>query len=295
MCKHNFKKIYLWPVYLKVIVIVTTIFLIFSLGYFFCLRSKFEIKKNSYLNLLESEKELNKKTKISSSYYSYRTKIENLKNKFDMHIHERIDKIIPSILSGQLTDPFFSINKINIISIENKNFLSSLKIKSNFSSTKNNIINFLYAMSRLEKFICIENFKWDILNHLSSTKKQNIVFSFKIYTLNFSAKNLILALSKIIKLNIEAEQEKGILIKFPLNEINMIGYWSDNKMKNFGFVSLPNKQIFKLQLGDQLGLERGLIIGIYTQKMFILNENFQKIIKLSMKNRKFSYVENFVQ
>lgn len=210
-----------------------------------------------------------------------------------MNTHGRIGKIISSILSGQLTESFFDINKINIISIENKNFLSYLKIESNFSSTNNNIINFIYAVGRLGKFVCIESLRWDILNNLSSSEKQNIVFLFKIYTLNFSNKNLILELSKNIKLD-KTEKERDVLIKFPLNKINMIGYWSDNKMKNLGFVSLPNEQIFKIQLGDQLGLERGLVIGIYEQQIFILNENFQKIIKLSMKNRKFSYVKNFV-
>lgn len=293
MLKHNLKKVYLWPVYLKVIVIIATIVIIFTLGYFFCLRSEFEMKKNSYLNLLVLEKKLNEKTKISSSYYSYRNKIENLKNKLYVNTHGRIGKIISSILSGQLTESFFDINKINIISIENKNFLSYLKIESNFSSTNNNIINFIYAVGRLGKFVCIESLRWDILNNLSSSEKQNIVFLFKIYTLNFSNKNLILELSKNIKLD-KTEKERDVLIKFPLNKINMIGYWSDNKMKNLGFVSLPNEQIFKIQLGDQLGLERGLVIGIYEQQIFILNENFQKIIKLSMKNRKFSYVKNFV-
>lgn len=267
------------------------IFLIFSLGYFFCLRPKLEMRKNSYLNLLSLEKELNTKTKISSGYCSYRSKIEILKNKLDIHIHERVDKII-SILSGQLIKPFFEIRKINIIAIKNKNFFNYLKIESNLSNTNNNIINFLYAVNRLEKFICIENFRWDILSDLSNSQKQNIVFLFKIYTLNFSKKNLILAFSKIKKINTKTERDRDILIKFPLNKIKMIGYWSDNKI-NLGFVSLPNKQIFRIQLGEQLGLERGLVIGIYDQQMFILNEHFQKIIKLPMEKRKFSCVKNF--
>jgi Tfp pilus assembly protein PilO len=286
MIELNIKRIYLWSFYLRLIVIITTIFFIFTLGYFFCLRPKLEMRENHYLNLLALEKELNAQLKIASGYSSYRRKIENLKNKFDMHINNRVDKFISPILSDQLIAPFFDINKINILSIKNKNFLNSLQVKSNLSSTNNNIINFLHAMIRLEKFIFIENFRWNILNNLSTSQKQNIVFLFKIYTLKFSRENLILALPKIIKLDAKSELERDNLIKFPLNKIKMIGYYSDNKTKNFGFVLLPNKQIFKVQIGEQLGLERDLVIGIYDQQLLILNENLNKIIKLSIENRK---------
>ena len=84
-------------------------------------------------------------------------------------------------------------------------------------------------------------------------------------------------------------------MKFPLNKIKMIGYYSYNKVKNFGFVLLPNKEIFKVQLGDQLGLDRDLVIGINDQQIFILNKNFDKIIRLSIESRKLTYVKNFWQ
>lgn len=282
MTKLNLKKIYLWSPYLKCIVIILTIFLIFIFGYFFCLQPKLEKKKNCHFNLLTLEKKLNAQTKISSKYSSYRSKIENLKKQFDMHIYEQVGKIISPVWNRQL-----------ISSIENKNIISLLKVEISFFNTKNNITHFLSAIGRVDKFIFIKNFKWNTFNSLSKSQKQNIVFLFKIYMLNFSKKNLISAASKIIKLNHKTESKKDSLIRFPLNKIQMIGYYSENKIKNLGFVSLPNKQVCKVQLGDQLGLERGLVIGIYDRKIFILNKNFQKIIKLSIGKWKFSYVKNF--
>src|SRR5437016_1229073 len=103
MIKINLKIIYLSSVYLKFIVILATIFFIGTLGYFFSLRPKLEMKEISYLNLLSLEKKLNEQLKITAKYYQYREKIKNLKNKYAVHVNEQVEKFISSILGGQLT------------------------------------------------------------------------------------------------------------------------------------------------------------------------------------------------
>jgi Tfp pilus assembly protein PilO len=292
MIKINLKKNYYYAICLKTFVIIGTIFFILNLGYFFCLRAKLEIRENCYLSLLALEKELNKQIKISSGP-NYREEIKNLKNKFDIFVNDQLDKLIFQILSGQLISPVFDFYKINFLSIKNKEFLISLQGENDLSST-NNLINFLNIIARLDKFILIENFRWNILSSLLDPKKQNIFFLFRLYSFYSENKNLILALSKTTKIKQKCILKKA-LMKFPLNKIKMIGYYSYNKVKNFGFVLLPNKEIFKVQLGDQLGLDRDLVIGINDQQIFILNKNFDKIIRLSIESRKLTYVKNFWQ
>ena len=74
----------------------------------------------------------------------------------------------------------------------------------------------------------------------------------------------------------------------------MLGSLSANNGQNWGFVGLPNKQICKVKLGDYLGLEQGLVIGIYTTKIIIKNNNnLEKIINILNKPKKIFYVKNF--
>lgn len=290
MIEINLKKIYSGSIYLKTIVILVTIFLIFTSGYFFCLRSKLDIREKGHLSLLALKKELNEQLKISEISY-YQEKIKNLKSKFDIYDNEQIDELVSHILIGQLITPIGIENKI-FSPIKSENSIISLQIKNNLLSLSN-FINFLNVISKLDKFILVESFRWNISNALPNSKKKNLFFLFKIYSSSSNKKNLILALSKKIKLNAKSTLDKAVLIKYPLNKIKMIGYFSYNRIKNLGFVLLPNKKIFKIQLGDQLGIEQGLVIGVYNRKILILNKNFDKIIKFSIKNKKLYYVENF--
>jgi Tfp pilus assembly protein PilO len=334
MNKLNLKSIGLWSIRLKSTVIISTIFLIGIVGYFFLLRSAIEKKEKIYLAFQAYKKELNSQLEISTDYSNYQKRIKKRKNKFDiysqqldfwqvprpssnlgicnnhenyesngntaknlsaknMHFNGAIDKVILNVLSGQLSSPFFKINKIDILSTRKKNFLNCLQVESDFSGINNNIFNFLYQVFKLNRFILIEKFRWNFFNRLPETKKQNIIFLFKIYMLHINSKNTMLALSKINKLSAKSTSEYKDLIKYPLDKIKMLGFLSTGKNLDLGFVALPNKQIFKVQLGDQLGLERGLVIGIYDRQIFILNGNLKKIIKLSMDKREFSYVKKF--
>ena len=290
MPKLNLKKIDLWSMRLKFIVIISTILFICIFGYFFCIRTASVKKEKIYLNLQSYKKELNNQLRISSEYSNYQKKIKNIKNKFETHSDDVMDKIILHALTGQLSTPVLEINKIHIFDT-NKNFLNSFQVESNFSSTKNNIFNFLYKVTRLNKLILIEKFNWNYFDDSSKNKKQNIIFLFKIYFPYFNRKNSILLLSKINKLDVKFAYKNSHLTKYPLNKIKMLGFVSMNKYQNWGFVVLPNKQVCKLKLGDYLGLEHGVVIGTYAHEIFIQNNSLDKIIKLSIDKREFSYVK----
>lgn len=323
------RRIDLWSIRLKAIVIISTFSFIGIVGYFFSIGPILEKKQKIYLAFQASKKELNYQLEISAQYPVYQEKIKNIKNEFGIfaqqlnfwqvsrprsnssannnhevyEISSSIDKNssardlysndftdILNALSGQLSAPGFKVNKIRIIAIK-KAFLNSLQVESDFSDTDNNIINFLDKISRLNRFILINKFRWKLSNGLS--KKQNIIFLFKTYVKPFNTKNLITALLKIYKLDAESVFEFSNQTKFPLRKIKMLGFLSAGKYP-WGFVSLPNEQVCKLKLGDILGLERGIVIGIYAHEIFIQNNSLDKIIKMEMGEGEFSYVKNSV-
>lgn len=287
MIKIIFKKIHLWPIYLKSIVIVAPIFFIFTLSYLFYFHAKFEVRKNHYLTLLALKQKLKEQLKKTIDS-QYQQKIENIKNKFGIYENDELNKFFYRTFSVLSNIGFVRINFLNI---KNENFLMSLQVESNFVNTTN-ISKLLNTIARFDRFILVENFRWNFLNDLTEFKKPYIFILFKIYNFNLNQKRLILFLSKLIK-NSKYTLNKS-LIKFSLSKIKMIGFYSYNKIKNFGFVCLPNKKIAMVQLGDQLGLERGLVIGIYAEKILVLNKNLDKIIKLSIESEKLTYVKNFL-
>ncbi|MEN9450304.1 MAG: Pilus assembly protein PilP [Pseudomonadota bacterium] len=288
MNKPNLIRIDLWPTYIKSIVIILSMFFTFIVGYFFYLRPALEEKKRIYLSFQFFKNEINSQLKICEKYLIYQEKLKNIKSKFDIHDNDVVDKIILKVLIGQLVDPAFKINKIHVLPIEKK-FLNSLQVEIDLSSDNTNIINFLDKISSLNKFIVINKFRWKLSNGL---KKQDIFVSFKIYGQALSRKNLISSLISINKIDAKSLSEFTNLSKYPIKKIKMLGFLSDGKYQTWGFVALPNKQICKLNLGDSLGLERGIVIGIFSHEIFIKNNSLDKIIKLEMSERKLPYVKN---
>jgi hypothetical protein len=278
MIKINLRNVYLWSARFKIIVILGTSSIIFVLGYFFCLRGHLEIREKEYLNLLALKKKSNEQLKIAVGP-SYQKEVKNLKDKFDIYVNDQIDKHVSHILSGQLISPTIEIDKNLLISLKGKNYL--LKTSD--------FIQFLNSIASINKFILLKRFKWSILNIFPYFKRKNIFFLFKVYSFNTSRENLILALSKK-KLNIKFTLEKDVLLQYSLKKIKMIGFYAYNEIKKIGFIQLPNKKIYKIQLGDLLGKEQGLVIGIYDKNIFILNKNFKKITRLSIDNRELVYV-----
>ncbi|MFZ0218656.1 MAG: pilus assembly protein PilP [Candidatus Aquirickettsiella sp.] len=285
MIKPNLKRIDLWSISLKYRVIISTVFFIFITGYIFMLRPTIEKKDNVYLHLQRLKKELSSQLKISSEYTHYHEKVTSLKKIYYACSNDAIDKYTPNVIRGQLFPYSVHINKINILSIKEKNFLSYLQVESDLFSTNNNIIKFLSQIIKLKNFLVIKNFRWIFFKTRSKIQK-NFIFSLKIYRPYLSKDSFNLNVVKIKKFATDSISKKKELIKYPLNKIKTLGFLSLDKDKNFGFVELPNKQIHKVGLGDYLGLEQGLIIGIYAEKILILNNNLDKIIKLSVKNRK---------
>ena len=162
----------------------------------------------------------------------------------------------------------------------------------NLSGTNKNIYKFINETVALNKFILIKSFRWSFFKSLTKNLNQNIIISLIFYTCNY--KKLILDLSKINRLIAKSLVENGNLTKFSLEKIVMLGFLSAGKEQNWGFVRLPNKQICRVKLGDYLGLEQGLVIGIYAPKIIIKNNNnLEKIINLLNKPKKLFYAKNF--
>jgi hypothetical protein len=267
--KYILKRIALWSAKLKSIVILSTVFLICILGYFFVLRSTIEKKEKIYLKFQFLKKQLNNQLVITSKYSNYEGKIKK-SNQLDSCLQHE------NFWAGD------SSKRINFLSIKKGNLPNILQMKINLSGTNKNIFKFINATVALNKFVLIKSFRWSFFKPLTKNLNQNIIISLRFYTCNY--RKVILDLSKIKKLTAKSLVENGKLTKFSLDKIVMLGFLSAGEEQSWGFVRLPNKQICRVKLGDYLGLEQGLVVGIYATK----------IINLLNKPKKLFYVKNFI-
>lgn len=240
-------------------------------GYFFSLRPTFEKKEKIYLKFQYLKKQLNSQLLITSKYSNYREKIKKL-NQFDLCLQQK---------------KFWTADSSKKI-----NFSNILQMEINLSGTNKNIFKFINETIALNRVVLINSFRWSFFNSLTKNINRNILISLNFYICNY--KKLILDLSKINRLAAKSLIDNSNLTKFSLNKIVMLGSLSADNGQNWGFVGLPNKQICKVKLGDYLGLEQGLVIGIYTTKIIIKNNNnLEKIINILNKPKKLFYDKNF--
>lgn|GEM_PF-2864093 len=266
--KYIFKRIALWSVKLKSIVILSTVFLICILGYFLILRPTIEKKEKIYVKFQFLKKQLNSQRIKISKYSNFKKKIKKV-NQFDSLQHEN----------------FWTIDlrkRIHFSSTKKENLSNIINMEIYLAGTNNNIFHFINEAIAQNKPVLIKSFIWNFFNSPTKNSSNNIIILLNLYTYNY--KKLILDLSKIKRLTAKSLIENRNLIKFSLNKIIMLGSLSTDKEQNWGFVRLPNKQICRVKLGDYLGLEHGLVIGIYAAKIIIL---------LNKPNKLF-YVKNII-
>jgi len=193
------------------------------------------------------------------------------------------------LLNSLLTKSSIAYNQIRILTIKKLNFPHIYKIEFSVSCENNNILNFLNAIDEINRFIIIQSFKYQ-LSHLNKNFKQEIIFYLICYIPSFYANKLILDLSRINK-KVTKSLEKVIM--YPLNKLKILGFLSNNEKQSFSLVGLPNNKIYKIILGNYLGIEQGLVIGTYPEKIVIKNNKTNEIISLSNKLRKLAYDKNF--
>jgi Tfp pilus assembly protein PilO len=294
MNKINLNKMRLWSISLKSVMIVALIFLIFSLGYFFYLKSILQNKKTIFLQLILLEKKLKEQQLIVSEYFNYRKKVNILKDKFN-YLNPK-NNIILFMINGQLLSDSFRVNDIKISSIKKKVILIEVRIKNDLTGANDNIIELLYQIANLKCCILLENFRWNFFNSMfkDSSSNKEIFLYFKIVSLDLDRENFLFEMSQFNRVHIKNLSVNN-LEKYSLNNLKMIGALSVDKKKNWGLIKLPTNQICKVQLGDEIGLEHGLVIAIHPKEIFIQNNAFDKLNKLSMENRKSPYAKFLFQ
>lgn len=262
---------------LKILVILTTVFFICLSAYFTTLRSVLEKKEKIYLNFQFLKKQLTYQRALISKYSNYQ------------EINKKLNQFYFCLQPNNFWRNSFS-NKINFLSIRIENFPNILQIEINLSGTNKNIFKFVNEIIALNKFVTIKNFKCIFFNSITENINQNILILFKFYIFNFNNKELILDWIKKYKFTAQSFIINHNLTKFSLDKIEMVGFLSDDKKQSWGFVRLPNKKICKVELGDYLGLEQGLVIGVYSTKIIIKNNNnLKKIIILLNTSKKNFY------
>ena len=73
----------------------------------------------------------------------------------------------------------------------------------------------------------------------------------------------------------------------------MVGFLSeDHGERNWGLIRLPNTQIYKLELGDSIGLEQGLVMAITPKKIFVQRKDLNN--RIINENREVSTCHSFI-
>jgi hypothetical protein len=245
------------------------------------------LNKNFCLDLFQGNS-LKKATDNQTQECNYRNECKLIRN-FGTNISVKsfdsstpVNKYMLNLLNSILIKYFIESYQIELLDIKKINFANGYKINFYLSGFFDNL-NFINEIDKLKKNIIIQSFKMQLPINLKKNFIENNIF-LSIYLIPcFDKKSpfKLLTLNKKYSISVP---EKGILTKFPLNEIKLLGFLSDNKNKTFELIGLPNKKICKIMLGSYLGIEQALVIGIYPEKVIILNNKSNEIMSLSNKH-----------
>jgi len=282
MGKFNLIKIHTWSVSLKCGIILATILFILIGGYFFYLKSVLVKKNDIYSQLKYLERKIKKQQSILEEYSVCQKKMGELKKRCIFY-NDNYSNTILLLLTGQLLTQNFTIKDLKILAIKKKKFLHEIWFKVCLLNVNNNITEFLYQIENLQYLILLENFRWNFFDALSvsSTAQKQIEFLFHVYYYATEIDIFNLGVSNLNKISAKDSSlfKKNILTKYPLNTLKMVGFLSeDHSERNWGLIRLPNTQIYKLELGDSIGLEQGLVMAITPKKIFVQRKDLNKII-----------------
>jgi Tfp pilus assembly protein PilO len=294
MSKFNLTRVYTGSISLRGGIILSTIFFILISGYFFYLKSLLVKRNDIYLQLKYLERKIKKQQSILAGYSACQEKMSALKKIYPFYTDYDSNTIL-LLLTGQLLVPNFTISNLKILAVKKKKFLHEIWFKVCVSSTNHNVMEFLYQIENLQYFILLENFSWNFFNAVSasSVAKKEIELLFHVYYYGTETDIFNSGVSHLNRISAKslALFEKNILTKYPLKSLKMVGFLSeDYGERNWGVIKLPNSQIYKLELGDNIGLEQGLVMAINPKKIFVQRKDLNRIIELSMETRKFRHV-----
>lgn len=294
MRSYNLKSSVLTPINLKITVVLVTFFLIYILGYKYTLRTLFEEEEKIVLSLNNLNQELIETYKVIEFY---KNNPINRNKKINLFFNQDNASYISRIIVNKLLLPYFYSDEINISSPKENRFLNVIEVRNALLTSFDEIIMFLNKISKLNEFITLKSFKWIFPSTASSAQKHDINFSLIVYT-PYVRENYFMSVfdKQYGSYNKFRLPRKNNLLISNLDAIKFIGFLSKGKKDKFGLVKLENDNVFKVKIGDYLGLEQHTIIGIYNDEIFIQDKNLNKIkvIALKMENKKLSNVKRFM-
>ncbi|WP_172593996.1 pilus assembly protein PilP [Candidatus Rickettsiella viridis] len=78
--------------------------------------------------------------------------------------------------------------------------------------------------------------------------------------------------------------DKNVLKNYSITQFKMVGFFRGGFIeKKWALLKLPNKHFYKVEVNDELGLERGHVIFI-DEKRIIINGMDNKKIELNLNN-----------
>ena len=187
-----------------------------------------------------------------------------------------------------------TINAINIIEINKKEFLTEILVKISLIASSDKILDFIKQIANSESLFILEKFVWKFFNTESRSidQKKHLVLLFRIYHYGADSAGFTLKIANFQKLNAKnfTQFKSNILANYYLHDLKMVGFLADNwNDQRWGLIKAPNTQIYKVELGDCIGLEQGLVIAIDFNKILIEINNFKKTIELPIESKEFQY------
>ncbi len=209
---------------------------------------------------------------------------------FERNLHVKSDfsksknKYILHLLNSIFIKSFIQSYQIQLLDIRKINLPNSYKINFAISSDIDNNFHFINEFLELHKNIIIQRFKLQFFFNLKKYFIKNNILLSIYFVPCFDINKPIPELLTVNNKYIISVFEKDILTKYPLEKIKSLGFLSDNKNLTFGLIELPNKKVYKIMLGSYLGIEQALVIGIYPEKIILINTKSNKIIILLNKH-----------
>lgn len=311
------KKIYYfiaqWGKAIKAFILFGLVFFIFITGYFF-LQAKLAEKKLLSLQINDLRIQLEKKQKEISEYRTYKKNIDLLKQAFFLYPdesklifksggqHKAIsrDKLtqggkLMAFLSGKsLTEPLTPYFLKRVASKKQAAFTES-SVEILVGGNKKNIIKFLYQLSTLPSPALLKTFKYSLLfsrNRILDNEGKLHLF-FDIYhepedTIFFTSLSTTQARDNVFDYKKLSPDDENPLTHYSLVQLKMCGVLSaDSTEEKWGLISLPDGKVYKVELGDELGLEHARVITINTKKIVVRESANGKISELIIRKKDF--------
>lgn len=259
-----------------------------GVGYIFYLQPLLLNKKVTYLRIKDLNIQLEEKQKILSKYAVNTDQLASLKRQFFLGLGNtkkyNKNEALLAVISGQRLPEASTINYMRSGISQDETAFVEFPVEVAITSNEKNIELFLYQIANVQYPILLNKFTWNFFDFVRAEGKGKLTTSFILYLEDVASKRFF-SIPAHEGVSYTNYLDKEILTHYALSEIKRVGFLSDFSKKIWALVQFPDKQFHKVELNDELGLERARVIHIDAKKIVIQEKNNTKSIELSMESK----------